>query len=96
MRVKAKTTFQSTYHGQVEAGTEFEVDGALGRVWIDAGIVEAVNVTKVYYNTKVVGQAPQVGDVPLASGPVSESSLSPAAQVSQSKTPKSSGKKKRL
>lgn len=94
MLVRAKTTFQSTYHGQIDAGTEFEVDGGLAAAWVAAGIVEAVQPVKVYYNTKVVGDQPQVGGVPLASGPVNESLSSPVAPASQKKIAKNSKAKK--
>lgn len=94
MLVKAKTNFQSTYHGSIEQGDQFEINGSLAHTWIEAGMVEEVKAVKVYYNTKVVGNEPQVGDVPLAHGPVSESSSSPAAPVSQPKTRKNSRTKK--
>lgn len=94
MFVRAKTTFHSTYHGEIVAGDEFEVDGGTAAVWVDAGLVEPVQMVKMYYNTKVIGQEPQMGEVPLASGPVSESLLSPPAQVSRQKIAKGSKAKK--
>jgi hypothetical protein len=94
MLVKAKTSFQSTYHGDITVDDQFDCDSASAQVLIEAGMVEAVQPVKVYYNTKVVGNEPQVGDVPLERGPVSESSSSPAAPASPKKTRKSSKAKK--
>lgn len=99
MDIKAKTNFQSTYHGHVEQGQVLrDVPSDLARLWIDAGIADKFESegkpVKRYYNTKVVGDAPQVGDVPLASGQESASSSSQAAQASPKKTRKNSKAKK--
>lgn len=94
MLVRAKTTFHSSYHGEIQSGREFEVDGQIAAIWIDAGMVEAIQMVKTYYNTKVVGDQPQVGGVPLESGPVNESLSSPVAPASQKKTAKASKAKK--
>ncbi len=94
MLVRAKTTFHSSYHGEIQVGRELEVDGQIAGIWLDAGMVEAVQVVKTYYNTKVIGDQPQVGAVPLESGLESESSSSPAAPASRKKTATNSKAKK--
>lgn len=94
MLIRAKTTFHSSYHGEIQVGRELEVDGQIAGIWIDAGMVEAVQMVKAYYNTKVIGDQPQVGAVPLESGLESESLSLPAGQVSPKKTAKGSKAKK--
>ena len=94
MIVRAKTTFHSSYHGEIQKGRELGVDGQIAGIWIDAGMVEAVQMVKTYYNTKVVGDQPQVGEVPLESGLDNESLSLPAGQVSPKKIAKGSKAKK--
>ena len=94
MLVRAKTTFHSSYHGEIQVGREFEVNGQIAGVWIDAGMVEAVQMAKTYYNTKVVGDQPQVGAVPLESGQANESLSLPVAPALPKKTAKNSKTKK--
>ena len=91
MRIKALTTFMSSHHGEIEAGQEFECAADIALIWESAGMVQRVTT---YYNTKVVGGMPVVGDIPLTSGLESASSSLPPVQASPKKTSKSSKAKK--
>lgn len=89
MKVKALKAFISSRYGDIQPGQEFECADAMAIQWIHSGMVEVVKST---YQTKVVVQTPEVGEIPLTSGPVSASGYSPAAPVSRKKIAKRSGK----
>lgn len=90
MRVKAIGQWSSEITGNVVDGTILELDPFLAEQFIQRGYVAQVGD----YETKIIKQTPVVGDVPLASGPVSDASLSPVAQALPKKTVTSSKAKK--
>lgn len=91
MKVKAISSFISSTYGDIQSGQEFECAADLASQWDSAGMVKIIKST---YDTKVIRETPEVGEIPLASGPVNESSSSPVAPASQKKTRRSSKAKK--
>jgi hypothetical protein len=92
MKVKALKPFISTQFGNIEAGQILDgVSPSMAANWESVGMVEAIRTT---YDTKVVQEVPQVGDIPLTNGPDKESLSSQAAPASPKKTRKSSKAKK--
>jgi hypothetical protein len=90
MKIKVIGQWSSEDFGNVTDGDVLEIDPFLAEQFIQRGYAYAVNT----YETKVVRQTPTVGDVPLASGPDSDVSLSPAVPASRKKIATSSKAKK--
>lgn len=91
MRVRALKAFISARYGDVQPGHVFECADSMAVQWMQSGMVEPV-ATAPTYNTKVITETPEVGDVPLASGQGSESGSSQAAPASRKRTRKKSTK----
>jgi hypothetical protein len=88
MKVKAITSFVASRYGDIQAGDIFDCDVELALQWRSAGMIEIQQAT---YSTKVVQEVPSaLQNIPLAGGPVSDVSLSPAAPASRKKTPRKS------
>jgi hypothetical protein len=90
MKIKVIGQWSSEQIGNVTDGDIIEVDPFLGEQFVQRGYASVVQG----YETKVVRHQPRVGDVPLASGPVSDASSSPAAPASPKKTATKSKAKK--
>jgi hypothetical protein len=90
MKIKVIGQWSSETIGNVTNGQIIELDPFLAEQFIQRGYASALNT----YETKVLRQTPVVGDVPLASGPDSDVSLSPAVPASRKKTATSSKAKK--
>lgn len=90
MQIKAIGQWSSEMTGNVVDGDILEIDPFLAEQFIQRGYA----VQTGNYETKIIRQTPVVGDVPLASGPVSDASSLPAAPASRKKIATSSKKKK--
>lgn len=90
MKIKVIGQWSSEDFGNVTDGDVLDLDPFLAEQFIQRGYASAVNT----YETKVVRQTPVIGDVPLASGPDSDVSLSQAVPASRKKTATSSKAKK--
>lgn len=90
MRIKVIGQWSSDGVGNVTDGDVVDIDPFLAEQFIQRGYAVAIGE----YETKVVRQTPVVGDVPLASGPVNDVSLSPAAPASRKKIATNSKAKK--
>jgi hypothetical protein len=91
MKVRTLKSFISANHGNLSEGEVIEVSPNIGIQWAQSKMVEIINQE---YSTKVIQNRPKIGDIPLASGPVSESLSSPAVPASTKPTAKASRKKK--
>lgn len=90
MRIKVIGQWSSDGVGNVTDGDIVDIDPFLAEQFIQRGYAVAVGE----YETKVIRQTPVVGDIPLASGPDSDVSLSPVAPVSRKRTATNSKAKK--
>jgi hypothetical protein len=90
MKIKAIGQWSSEAIGNVTDGQIIELDPFLAEQFIQRGYAVQVDG----YETKVIRETPKVGDVPLASGPVNDVSLSPAAPALRKKIATSSKAKK--
>jgi hypothetical protein len=92
MKIKAIGQWSCEIIGNVTDGDILDLDPFLAEQFIQRGYAKQIEG----YETKIIRQTPQVGDVPLASGPVSDASSSPAAPASRKRTATSSKAKKPL
>jgi hypothetical protein len=90
MKVKVIGQWSSEMTGNVIDGDILDLDPFLAEQFIQRGYVAQAGD----YETKIIRQTPVVGDVPLASGPDSDASLSQAAPASRKKIATSSKAKK--
>jgi len=82
MQIKVIGQWSSEVIGNVTDGDILNLDPFLAEQFIQRGYA----VQHGAYETKIIRQTPVVGDVPLASGPVNDVSLSPAAPALRKKT----------